>query len=144
MNIIAIREFDRDRHDADLRTLSTAVARWFVRRDGKYYSIDNLSVPLSKPDVKQIALERFASEYPTVELSTDLVREVFLRTMEVRHTQLDEVISVWGGQRVCMPGVRDRIVRRDGIAIINTWVEPAYRTLGVSCCRFRGQQVKLA
>ena len=30
-----------------------------------------------------------------------------------------------------MPGIRDRVVRRDGIATVNTWIEPAYRALQV-------------
>ena len=103
MNIIAIREPDRSRYETDLRTLSTAVARWFVRRDGKYYSIDNLNAPMSNPDVKQIALERFKSEYPEITLTTELVREVFSRTMEVRHTQLDEVVAVWAASGPACP-----------------------------------------
>ncbi len=131
MNIIAMREPDREQYEAHRRTLSTALCRWFVRRDGKYYSVDNLNAPLSNPDVQQIALERFRTEFPDIPLTNNLVRDVFQRTMEVRHTQLDEVVAIWGGQRVCLPGVRQRIVRRDGIATINTWTVPAYRTLGI-------------
>jgi hypothetical protein len=131
MNIIAMRDPDRTQYEANRRRLAVALCSWFVRRDGKFYSVDNLNVALSNPDVKQIALERFRTEFPEIALKTDLVRDVFQRTIEVRHTQLDEVVAIWGGQRGCMPGTRERIVRRDGIATINTWVEPAYRRLGV-------------
>lgn len=131
MNIIPIHAPISVSLEAERQTLTRALCSWFVRRDGKYYSVSNPNVPLSRPDVKQIAFARFEEEFPDITLTIPLLKAVFARAIEQTHTQADETIAVWGGRRACLAGNPARIVRKQGVAVINTWTQPHYRQLGV-------------
>ncbi|MCF1711163.1 DUF5906 domain-containing protein [Tabrizicola sp. J26] len=131
MNIVPIRGEDEAALEAHRRTLTVALCSWFVRRDGKYYAIDNLSAAISKPDVKIVALQRFRKEFPDVPLSNELLKAVFTRALEQTHTDEEQIVAVWGGRKVCLPGNLKRIVVQQGLAVVNTWTQPAYRRLGV-------------
>ena len=86
MNIIALHFPKSDFTEADRLTLTRALCTWFVRRDGKYYSVTNPNVSLSRPDVRQIACARFEEEYPDIALSNALLKAVFARAIEQTHT----------------------------------------------------------
>lgn len=107
--------------------LAKSVCNWFVRRDGKFYSLDNLNVALSKPDVKRICMHRITDEHPDVPLSNQLLKDVFTLAIEQTHSDVKRTIAVWNGQRVCRPTDNRRILHDRGIATINTWNEPGYR-----------------
>lgn len=112
--------------------LSQAIASWFVRRDGKYYEIDNFTTKLSLPDVQAICLERFAEDYPEIEFSRELLTATFKATFTSLSTSADQRVGTWNGKVVSEPGNTNRLVRHRGQVSINTWTEPAYRNLGIN------------
>ncbi len=112
--------------------LSQAIASWFVRRDGKYYEIDNYTTKLSLPDVQAICFERFVEDYPDIELSRELLTATFKATFTSLSTSPDQRVGTWNGKVVSEPGNTNRLVRHRGQVSINTWTKPAYRNLGIN------------
>lgn len=113
-------------------TLSRAIASWFVRRDGKYYEIDNFTTKLSLPDVQAICIERFADDFPHIELSRDLLVATFKASFSTLSTPADQRVGTWNGKVLSQPGNTDRFIRHRGLVSINTWTRPEYRTLGIN------------
>ncbi|ATG49024.1 hypothetical protein CEW89_16475 [Celeribacter ethanolicus] len=116
----------------DVVTLSRALGSWFVRLDNSFYDVDDLTHKRSRVDIEQTAIIRFKEEYPHIELTNALIAAVFKRAINSRHTETSEMILPWSGRQVCRPGVADRILVERGVATLNTWSEPEYRTLRVN------------
>jgi hypothetical protein len=129
-NIVQIPNAKPAIDPAHVSILAKAVANWFVRRDGKYYDIDRPNVAISRIDVKQICVSRFKDEFPAIPLTNELAKAAFSLSMEQTHTDAERIVAVWNGQRVCRPGDSNRIIRERGLASLNSWTVPAYRTLG--------------
>lgn len=115
-----------------LEVLSRALARWFVRRDNSFYDVEDLAHKRSRVDVETTAIHRFREDFPDIPLTNQLISAVFKRAIQTRHDQPEEMIMPWNGQVVCCPGNRQRIMIARGVATINCWTEPAYRTLAVA------------
>lgn len=97
MNVIPIRGNIPEPTSQDIvnrNQLAKAVSSWFVRRDGKFYDIDNLNVALSKPDVQRICLYRIRDEYSEVELTSETLKAVFNLAIEKTHADQDRSIAV--------------------------------------------------
>ena len=95
--------------------LSTAISRWYVRRDSKFYDIDHLSAKLSKDDVQRACLHRFSEELPGLDLTDPAVlKAAFYRAIDQKHTIPGQSIPVWDGSIVCNPGDPSRLVSRRG------------------------------
>jgi hypothetical protein len=128
--------------ETDAIQLTTAISSWFVRRDNKFYDLDNLGTALSKPDIQRVCLHRFSETFPDIKLSSALLREVFTRAIDVRTSSIAQSIPVWSGKRVCLPGSNSRLIWKNGSVSVNTWVRPAYRSieaapsLGISAAFF--------
>jgi hypothetical protein len=116
--------------DANLITteLATAISRWYVRRDSKFYDIDRPTVKLSKEDVQRACLSRFAEEFGHLDLSDhEPIREAFRRAIDLKHTIPDQSIPVWDGAIVIDPGNASPFVQSRGVVSLNAWREPRYR-----------------
>lgn len=123
---------DSNETNQNLEELCRCVARWFVRKDNKFYDIDRPNTPLCRNDIEMITLSRIRSNFPRIQLSSDLLRNIFRRTIDELTTLEDQSISVWSGELRCQPGHLDRLVRSDGVVSINQWREPEYRKLRVN------------
>lgn len=128
------REYGEDKQSAQDREaavseLSKAVSSWYVRKDSKYYDVDRLNVKLSKDDVQQACLLRISEQSGSEMPCSDVLKEVFRRTMVAKHFDREQVIPVWSGATVCLPRHEDRFVWRNGTVSVNTWKKPAYRNL---------------
>lgn len=110
--------------------LARAMASWFVRLDNSFYDVDDLSHKRSRIDVEQTAIIRFREEFPAIPLSNALLAAVLKRTINTRHTVVEETILPWNGRVICRPGDPRRIIVERGVATINAWTTPAYRLLG--------------
>jgi Family of unknown function (DUF5906) len=110
-----------------VKLLTKAVARWYVRRDSKYYDVDNLTTKLSKDDVQRSCLHRFADEFPDMEPNRLTIAETFRRAFDQKHTVDGQTIPVWNGGLVCKPSLDSRFVWERGTVRVNTWKVPAYR-----------------
>ncbi|MEZ0468924.1 primase-helicase family protein [Phaeobacter sp. SYSU ZJ3003] len=116
--------------------LSRAIASWFVRRDGKYYDIDNYTTKLALPDVQAICIERFADEFAHIPLSKDLIRAAFKASFNTLTTPAAERVGTWSGSVLSAPGCSDRLLRHRGTVSINTWTKPTYRSHGINAAEY--------
>ncbi|GAA6162295.1 hypothetical protein NBRC116589_44720 [Ruegeria sp. HU-ET01832] len=115
-----------------VQRLAKAYGDQIVRRDNKFFDVENLSVPLSRNDVERMILNRVRDEYPEVPLSKDLVKGLFKLLIEAQHTDADRSFQVWNGTAICEAGNSNRLIRSRGAVAANTWVEPEYRQLRVN------------
>jgi hypothetical protein len=129
--ISKLKGIDNDRADEPnpehVRALTEAVCSWFVRKDSKFYEVENLTTKLSKDDVQRICLHRIAEEFPELEPDKRTMGEVFRRAIDQKHAQPGQSIPVWNGGLVCKPGTGSRLVWERGAVRVNTWVLPSYR-----------------
>lgn len=115
-----------------VKTLSRALSSWFVRLDNSFYDVDDISHKRSRADVEHIAIIRFSEEFPEIPMTNMLHAAVIKQAITTRHTQIDEMIMPWSGSQVCQPGQKERILIDRGVATINTWREPEYRSLRIN------------
>jgi len=109
---------------------SRFIAASFVRKDGRYYDINRLSALLSREDVQRVCLHMLKENFPDITLTSELLRAVFKLVIEANHTDFEQTIPVWSGQSSCRPESSSRLMHANGMATINTWSRPAYRSLG--------------
>ena len=108
--------------------IATYLSGWYVRRDSKYYDIDNLNVKLSKDDIQRAALHRLKGAFAIADLAQrEELREGFHLAIEQKHTLPDASIPVWDGRILCRPGDPARLIQHNGVVSVNCWREPAYR-----------------
>ncbi len=123
-----LRRGDGDRpNPAHVEILTEAVCGWFVRKDSKFFEVENLTTKLSQDDVQRICLHRFREEFPDIEVSIPTLREVFRRAIEQKHAMPGQTIPVWNGGIVCKPAEPSRFVWERGAVRVNSWVRPTYR-----------------
>ena len=109
----------------------------FVRNEQRFYHVDNPYAPLSKRDMEQAFLNIVSSMSaraldPSREfkLTNSVFRKVIDIAVERKHTDRTRSIAVWGKTMACHPGNRNRIIWLDtGVVTLNTWKEPAYRSV---------------
>lgn len=117
-----------DFSDDDYQILVNYMAERFVRRSQNYFDVTNPAAPISQRDVKQIALAAFSEYFPQIELTTDLTRAVFKRTMEETHNVHGQTVPIWNNKIVCLPSSAEPTVREKQQVAINTWRAPTYRS----------------
>lgn len=109
----------------------------FVRSEQRFYHVDSPNIPLSKRDMEQAFLNIVSSmpvkalaEASGFKLTIAIFRKVIDIAVERKHTDRTRSIPVWGKTIACHPGNRNRITWLDtGVVEINTWREPAYRSI---------------
>ncbi|TMV09984.1 hypothetical protein FGK63_02635 [Ruegeria sediminis] len=112
--------------------LSKQVSKWFVRSKNQFYLVEKITSPLTQTDAKRICVRRFTDNYPTVELTKDLLRSVFQRAFEEVHDDPSQSIPIWNGSTKCRPDTQGAIIPEGETVAINTWSKPAYRNLAVA------------
>jgi hypothetical protein len=116
-----------------LGNILQTIAQWYVRKDGKYYDVEEFGPVFSRDDVERIIVQRLKGEFPGKELSEDDVRQ--LLQVAIRDVFVDprRSIPIWSGLRQSMPGNPNRLSNRLSFermaATINTWRNPSYRRL---------------
>jgi len=118
--------------ESEKTTLCRDMAATFLRKEGRFYLRAQPTVSLSSADLKRVALNRFSEKYPNISLTDDLWREVHQYSVEDFHTDRSQSIPVWTGVQECHPETADGLFWEDGIATLNSWTEPAYRSLGIT------------
>ncbi len=113
-----------------LETILKTIAQWYVRKDGKYYDVEEPGPVFSRDDVERIIVQRLKGEFAGVKLSEDDVRQ--LLQVAIRDIFVDQrrSIPIWSGLRQSLPGNPNRLSFKRMAATINTWREPPYRRLG--------------
>ena len=112
-----------------LENILKTVAQWYVRKDGKYFDVEEPGPVFSRDDVERIIVQRLKGEFPGKDLSEDEVKQ--LLQVAIRDIFVDprRSIPIWSGLRQSMPGNPNRLSFKRMAATINTWREPSYRRL---------------
>jgi hypothetical protein len=118
-----------DTFEAEVTRLTRALCSWYVRKDNKFHSINNLSTRHSRVDVEQVAVRRLADEFCDIEITAPHMREVFKRAISGMHSDLSQTIPVWDGRIICQPASEERVIWTDGAVAVNRWRVPEYRKL---------------
>lgn len=108
------------------------IAQWYVRKDGKYYDVEEPGPMFSRDDIERIIIQRLKEEFPGNDLSEDVVRQILQVVVKDIFVDPRRSIPIWSGLRQSMPGNPNPLVFRRMAATINTWRRPAYRSLGVT------------
>lgn len=108
--------------------IARIVCSWYVRKDTKYFDINQLGTSLSQADVKQSITHRIKESFPANKLDQrtlkDLLKTVF--DPQANYNPLT-TIPVWSGRTISRPGNIERITYVDGLVEVNTWQTPPYR-----------------
>ena len=118
-----------DTFEAEVTQLTRALCSWYVRKNNKFHSINNLSTQHSKVDVEHVVARRLADEYRDIEITARHMREVLKRAISGRHSDATQTIPVWDGRILCQPATVDRVIWTDGAVAVNRWQTPDYRKL---------------
>lgn len=118
--------------EEEVAELSRMVAKSFVRRDGKFYSVENPNSPLNRKDVERISFHRFVDEQHGFVPNSQLLKQVYRRSIDELHLQRDQSIQTWLGNLRCSAGNPEKLLWNDGAVAINTWSLPRYRTREVA------------
>lgn len=112
-----------------LTNILMTVAQWYVRKDGKYYDVEEPGPVFSRNDIERIIIQRLKGTYPDTKLSEDEIRQ--LLQVLIRDIFVDPRVSIpiWSGLRQSQPGNPNRLSFKRMAATINTWRKPAYRQL---------------
>jgi hypothetical protein len=118
----------RDQLDEDLiREVAKAISRWYVWRDGKFFSLSNLHVRRSKHDIQRECIARLAQHFPGQDLTIALPG-AFRLAIDLKHADLEATIPVWDGRIACRPDVPEPVIWFEGSVTVNSWKEPDYRS----------------
>jgi len=105
----------------------TTVAQWYVRKDGKYFDVEEPGPVFSRNDVERIIVQRLKEEFPNRELEDDHIRQLLQVLINDIFVDPRRSIPIWSGLRQSLPGNPNRLSFKRMAATINTWREPAFR-----------------
>ena len=117
--------------EVQLEHILMTIAQWYVRKDGKYYDVEEPGAALSRDDVERVIIQRIKEEFPSSDLSQDVVRQLLQVLIKDRFVDPRRSIPIWSGLRQSMPGNAQTLTFKRMVATINTWRAPDYRSLGV-------------
>ncbi|MFY0692611.1 MAG: hypothetical protein JXR14_11895 [Paracoccaceae bacterium] len=117
--------------EEDLARVSKALSSWYVRRDGKYFELENLFTTLSRKDVERAGFLRIRQEFPELRSPVPVMSAAFDRVIEELHDDPEQSIPTWNGRVECKPG-EGRMIWSRGMVAVNAWEEPGYRSLRVN------------
>ncbi len=115
--------------EKNTKLLGRSISQWFVRKDNKFFDVNRPTVPLGRNDVERMIINRVRNRHPEVKLTQDLAKGVFKLAITSMSADPDQSIPVWTGDISCIPGNGEQLVWEDGAVTINSWQQPAYRSL---------------
>ena len=108
------------------------VSGWFVKKDNKFFDVNNLQTAYQAQDLKQVIVSRIKVIFPTLKLTDKDLKDFFLVLLDppISNANPEKNIPVWSGHTVSLPTNSQKILFRDGVATVNLWEYPAYRRTG--------------
>lgn len=122
---------EENQHEVAKATLCMDLASKFVRKEGRFYRIEDPSSSMSATDLKRVYAVDLPDTFPDIEMTDELWRDVVQKAVEKVHSNRSQTIAVWDGRVECNPGLSEGIIWHKGSATINSWIVPAYRNLGI-------------
>ena len=78
------------------------VAGWFVRKDTKFFDVNNIGIKFTRKDAEKIVLARIRAKYPYLQIADDLKRDIF---STLYHDDLYPVTVFETEQQFCLARV---------------------------------------
>ncbi|MDF9304785.1 DUF5906 domain-containing protein [Tritonibacter mobilis] len=122
---------EENQHEVAKATLCMDLASKFVRKEGRFYRIEDPSSSMSATDLKRVYAVDLSDTFPDIEMTDELWRDVVQHAVERVHSDRSHTIAVWDGRVECNPGLSEGVIWHKGSATINSWIKPAYRKLGI-------------
>lgn len=120
----------RRANKAKIEAMAAQISTLFVRKDNKFFAVDNLNVRLSKDDVERACINLFASMEGD-DLNLEVLKGALNLAIVQKAVNPRFTIPVWNGQVVCAAGNNERLVRKKGMVAVNVWIKPSYRDRNV-------------
>ena len=98
----AVIDETEPRFDTTENILQT-VAQWYVRKDGKYYDVEEPGPVFSRDDIERIIIQRLKAEFPGSDLSKDLIRQMLHVLVKDLFVDPRRSIPIWSGLRHRLP-----------------------------------------
>jgi hypothetical protein len=116
---------------ADLtEKLIRELATNYVRREGRFYDVENSETALSRDDLQRAFLARIQPRLQGEALPKNILKEVFDTAIFQNNPDPYRAIPVWLGRTTAYPGNPNRrILLESGVCILNSWKSPEYRKL---------------
>ena len=116
-------------YNPSIKEIMRLVSGWFVKKDNKFYDVNNLQVGYTAQDLKQIIVNKNKVLFPELNLSKKDLGDFFRVLLDPPMTNADpeENIAVWSGQTSCLPANNQKLFFKDGVVSINLWQSPNYR-----------------
>ena len=115
--------------EEQLEHILMTMAQWYVRKDGKYYDVEEPGPVLSRDDVERVIIQRLKEEFPGNDLTMDVVRQLLQVLIKDQFVDPRRSIPIWSGMRQSRPGNPRKLVFKRMVATINTWRSPEYRSI---------------
>jgi hypothetical protein len=124
-----VRQEDGEDYNPDFAEVLRQVSSWFVKKDNKFYDVNNLQTTYAVHDIKQVVVHRIKVSFPRFELKKQGWKDFFKVLLDppVNLLNPEQSIAVWSGKRVSYPGNTQKVLFEDGVVVINIWQRPAYR-----------------
>ena len=71
------------------------IAQWYVRKDGKYYDVEEPGPMFSRDDIERIIIQRLKEEFPGNDLSEDVVRQILQVVVKDIFVDPRRSIPIW-------------------------------------------------
>lgn len=124
-----LKQKDGKDYAPHLLEVMRVVSGWYVKREFKYYDVENLQVSYNSADIKQVIAQKMRVEFPLLTLTKQGWADFFSVLLEppVMALNPEQSIPVWSGKRVCIPNNDMKVIFENGVAVVNIWERPAYR-----------------
>ena len=116
-------------YNPSIKEITRLVSGWFVKKDNKFYDVNNLQVSYTAQDLKQVIVNKTKVLFPELNLSKKDLGDFFRVLLDPPMTNAnpEENIAVWSGHTVFIPANNQKIFFKDGVVSINLWQSPNYR-----------------
>ena len=116
-------------YNPSIKEITRLVSGWFVKKDNKFYDVNNLQVSYTAQDLKQVIVNKTMVLFPELNLSKKDLGDFFRVLLDPPMTNAnpEENIAVWSGHTACIPANNQKIFFKDGVVSINLWQSPNYR-----------------
>ena len=120
---------DGNPYNPSIKEITREVSGWFVKKDNKFYDVNNLQVSYTAQDLKQVIVNRTKVLFPNLDLTKKDLGDFFRVLLDPPMTNAnpEENVAVWSGHTTCIPANNQKIFFKDGVVSINIWQTPNYR-----------------
>lgn len=97
VDIFAVQPREDEATFDTLENILKIVVQWYVRKDGKYYDVEEPGPVFSRNDIERIIVQRIKEEFPNARLSEDEIRQLLQVAIKDIFVDPRRSIPIWSG-----------------------------------------------